>query len=372
MRGSGDERPDAPARPSGRRAGLPCPHGGPPARAPGALLPDPRLGPGRRGPRPGDAAGRLARAGRLRRARVAALVAVPDRHQPLSQRAARQRPEAAGVLRADGPANAPDPTRMGEPIWLQPYPDALLEGLPDRAPGPDARYETREAVGLAFVSGLQRMPPHQRAVLVLRDVLGYRAAEVAAMLDSSEASVNSALQRARAALAAAPARPDGAAAARLPGAARAAHPLRRRLRGRRHRRGRRAAHRRRLDADAPRAARVPGPRRRSPRSCAPAGCGPAARGMRLVADPRQRPARLRLLRPATRNGGVARGRRPARARRRGRGDLRADALRRPRRAAVLRVAADAARRRVGRARSGRKLDLCRQQTERPILGATRT
>ncbi|MEP6954159.1 MAG: sigma-70 family RNA polymerase sigma factor [Solirubrobacteraceae bacterium] len=108
-------------------------------------------------------------------------------------------------------AEVPDPTRMGEPIWLQPYPDALLEGLPDRAPGPGARYETREAVGLAFVSGLQRMAPHQRAVLVLRDVLGYRAAEVAVMLDSSEASVNSALQRARAALDAVPARPEGPA-----------------------------------------------------------------------------------------------------------------------------------------------------------------
>jgi RNA polymerase sigma-70 factor (TIGR02960 family) len=75
------------------------------------------------------------------------------------------------VLGAGGEAK-PEPTRWAEPIWLQPYPDALLEGLPDRAEGPDARYETREAVGLAFVSGLQRMPPHQRAVLVLRDVLG--------------------------------------------------------------------------------------------------------------------------------------------------------------------------------------------------------
>jgi RNA polymerase sigma-70 factor (TIGR02960 family) len=109
-----------------------------------------------------------------------------------------------------GPADAPEPTRWGEPIWLQPLPDSLLEGLPDRADGPDVRYETKEAVGLAFVSGLQRMPPRQRAVLVLRDVLGYRAAEVAAMLESSEASVNSALQRARAAIDAAPARPGGA------------------------------------------------------------------------------------------------------------------------------------------------------------------
>jgi RNA polymerase sigma-70 factor, ECF subfamily len=113
------------------------------------------------------------------------------------------------MLGSDGPPNAPEPTRWGEPIWLQPYPDTMLEGLPDRAAGPDARYETKEAVGLAFVSGLQRMPPLQRAVLVLRDVLGYRAAEVAEMLDSSEASVNSALQRARAAIAAMPARPEG-------------------------------------------------------------------------------------------------------------------------------------------------------------------
>jgi RNA polymerase sigma-70 factor (ECF subfamily) len=105
--------------------------------------------------------------------------------------------------------DAPEPSRRAEPIWLQPLPDELIEGLPDTADGPDARYETKEAVGLAFVSGLQRMPPQQRAVLVLRDVLGYRAAEVAAMLETSEASVNSALQRARAALEAAPERPVG-------------------------------------------------------------------------------------------------------------------------------------------------------------------
>ncbi len=94
----------------------------------------------------------------------------------------------------------PHPTRHGEVLWLEPYPDALLEGLPDAAPGPDARYEAREAVGLAFVTALQRMPPRQRAALVLRDVLGYRASEVAAMLDTTEASVNSALQRARSTL----------------------------------------------------------------------------------------------------------------------------------------------------------------------------
>ncbi len=91
----------------------------------------------------------------------------------------------------------PRPTRLTQPIWLEPYPDALLEGVPDRAAGPDARYETKESVALAFVAALQHLPPRQRAVLVLREVLGFSGAEVAAMLDLSEASVNSALQRSR-------------------------------------------------------------------------------------------------------------------------------------------------------------------------------
>jgi RNA polymerase sigma-70 factor (TIGR02960 family) len=95
---------------------------------------------------------------------------------------------------------APEPTRRTEPAWYGPCPDDLLEDLPDTAPGPEARYEARESLALAFVAGLQRLPPRQRAVLVLRDVLGFRAAEAAEMLESSEASVNSALQRARAAL----------------------------------------------------------------------------------------------------------------------------------------------------------------------------
>ena len=94
----------------------------------------------------------------------------------------------------------PEPTRRSEPIWLEPYPDVLLEGTADRSAGPEARYETKEAIGLAFVAGLQHLAPRQRAVLVLRDVLGFRAAEVAEMLETSETSMNSALQRARSAL----------------------------------------------------------------------------------------------------------------------------------------------------------------------------
>jgi RNA polymerase sigma-70 factor (ECF subfamily) len=107
-----------------------------------------------------------------------------------------RRPQERGPLSFQ----PPEPTRYGEVAWLEPYPDALLDGLPDTAPGPDARYEAREAVGLAFVTALQRMPPRQRAALVLRDVLGYRASEVASMLDTTETSANSALQRARATL----------------------------------------------------------------------------------------------------------------------------------------------------------------------------
>jgi RNA polymerase sigma-70 factor (TIGR02960 family) len=94
----------------------------------------------------------------------------------------------------------PEPTRRVEPVWLEPYPDVLLDGLADAAPGPEARYETRESVGLAFMTALQHLPPRQRAVLVLRDVLGFHTTEVAEMLESSEASVKGALQRARATL----------------------------------------------------------------------------------------------------------------------------------------------------------------------------
>jgi RNA polymerase sigma-70 factor, ECF subfamily len=97
-------------------------------------------------------------------------------------------------------AAPPEPTRLSEPIWLEPYPDVLLEGVADTAPGPEARHETRESIGLAFVAALQHLPPRQRAALVLRDVLGFHTAEVADMLGSTEASVKGALRHARATL----------------------------------------------------------------------------------------------------------------------------------------------------------------------------
>jgi RNA polymerase sigma-70 factor (TIGR02960 family) len=93
--------------------------------------------------------------------------------------------------------NPPEPTGFGEVVWLEPFPDALLEGAMDVPLGPEARYEQTESMSLAFVTALQVLPPRQVAVLILRDVLGFRASEVAAMLDANVESVNSALKRAR-------------------------------------------------------------------------------------------------------------------------------------------------------------------------------
>jgi RNA polymerase sigma-70 factor (TIGR02960 family) len=94
----------------------------------------------------------------------------------------------------------PEPTRLGEVVWLEPFPDVLLEGATGMPLGPEARYEQTEAISLAFVTALQVLPPRQLAVLILRDVLGFHANEVADMLDSTVESVKSALKRARAGL----------------------------------------------------------------------------------------------------------------------------------------------------------------------------
>ncbi len=114
-----------------------------------------------------------------------------------ARRAASRRPVRGWDMSQFEP---PVPTPRDEAVWLQPFPDALLEGAVDVPPGPEARYEQAEAISLAFVTALQVLPPRQLAVLVLRDVLGFHASEVAGMLDTTVESVNSALKRARASL----------------------------------------------------------------------------------------------------------------------------------------------------------------------------
>jgi RNA polymerase sigma factor (sigma-70 family) len=133
-------------------------------------------------------------------------------------RSARRRPAKEWDIPDVDP---PEPTRLGEVVWLEPYPDALLEGPlamtptpsglagqpglpgppgPPDPPGPEARYQRNEAISLAFITALQLLPARQRAVLILREVIGYHASEVAVMLDTTVESVNSALKRARASL----------------------------------------------------------------------------------------------------------------------------------------------------------------------------
>ncbi len=102
------------------------------------------------------------------------------------------------VLPTDyGPAAAdPAESPLAASVWVEPYPDGQV-GVEDGYASPEARYERREALELAFIAALQHLPARQRAVLILREVLGFSAKEVAAILDATPASVNSALQRAR-------------------------------------------------------------------------------------------------------------------------------------------------------------------------------
>jgi RNA polymerase sigma-70 factor (TIGR02960 family) len=111
-------------------------------------------------------------------------------------RTATRRPQTAFAL----PASAPVPTGSENVAWLQPYPDALLDALPDDTPGPEATVEQNEAVSLAFITALQVLTPRARAVLILRDVLGLSAREAAETLGSGEDAVAMTLSRARASL----------------------------------------------------------------------------------------------------------------------------------------------------------------------------
>ena len=116
-------------------------------------------------------------------------------------------PDGVAMARCSKPVHLDEPawqpgdgpgTPLLESIWIDPYPDTTLE---DGYASPDARYEARESVELAFIVALQHLPARQRAVLILREVLGFSAREVAHSLDTTAASVNSALQRARKTLA---------------------------------------------------------------------------------------------------------------------------------------------------------------------------
>jgi RNA polymerase sigma-70 factor (ECF subfamily) len=114
-----------------------------------------------------------------------------------ARRSASRRPAKAWNVPGIEPS---EPTRLGEVAWLEPFPDALLDTVASAPPGSEVRYEQAESISLAFVTALQILPPRQLAVLILRDVLGFHAKEVADMLDATVESANSALKRARASL----------------------------------------------------------------------------------------------------------------------------------------------------------------------------
>jgi RNA polymerase sigma-70 factor, ECF subfamily len=118
--------------------------------------------------------------------------------------ALKSRKHALRVLpdqRAPAATEMPNAIPLTDVAWLEPYPDSELAGIADDAPNPEARYASREAVKLAFVAVIQELPPRQRAVLLLCDVLGWSALEAKTLLGGTTASINSALQRARQTLA---------------------------------------------------------------------------------------------------------------------------------------------------------------------------
>ena len=115
----------------------------------------------------------------------------------LARRSKRMLPTDYGPPTPPGANHAEQP--LPEDLWIEPYPDEAL-GIADGAASPEARYERREALELAFIAALQHLPPRQRAALILRDVLGFSARETAASLETTVPSVNGALRRARAAL----------------------------------------------------------------------------------------------------------------------------------------------------------------------------
>ena len=166
--------------------------------APRALLPHAGLAARRRRCAPGHPSAGLASTTELPRSKLASNLAVPDRDQRLPR---RHRPASKRVLPIDyGPALGPGDDESELPqaasVWIEPYPDETL-GIADGAAAPDARYERRESLELAFIAALQHLPPRQRTALILRDVLGFSAKEAAESLETTVPSVNGALRRAR-------------------------------------------------------------------------------------------------------------------------------------------------------------------------------